>query len=107
MYRSCGQLIDPFMGRPTVTFHPTVSMSLDVGRFGAALNLSYLLTKDTSEGDLDLGDEIQLRAGLWGVAVPDLLDLIAEVGLSTPVDAPFEGPVFTSAELPLGVRAVN
>jgi hypothetical protein len=97
-----GQLVDPYMGNQSFTFTPWLNMNLDFSRFGLALDLGYLLTKDGNIGDLDLKDELQVRAGIWDTVWPDNLDLIVEALSATASAEPFGNANQSPLELLFG-----
>ena len=97
-----GQLVDPFMGRPNATFVPQLNASLDFGAGGAALNVGYVVTENQSAMNLDLYDELRFKLGGWLRAVPERLDLIAELNGATTAESPFGSARQSPLEAVLG-----
>jgi len=97
-----GQLVDPFMGRPNATFIPQLNASLDFGVGGAALNVGYVVTENQSALNLDLYDELRFKLGGWLRAVPETLDIIAELNGATTAEAPFGSARQSPLEAVLG-----
>ena len=99
-----GRLADPYLGRPSATFTPRLTASFDLGRFGFAANLGYLLTKNASVAGLDMKDELQCTLGGWYRAVPELLDMLVEGRFATTAADPFGRANRSPAELLGGAR---
>lgn len=100
-----------FSGERAVTFQPRVmgEFRLLENRFRILLNVGARIREATDLGNLRVGHELTFGAGLIGVVVPDVLDVVAEVvgatGFSTSMGrGGFFGRESTPVELIAGVR---
>ena len=93
-----GGMSDDYMGRDGVAFLPTLMASLNLGRWGVALDAATLIgTADHTFANLDTSNTLNIKGGAWVSVVEKKLDLIAESAIATPLDDLFgnsaEGPV--------------
>jgi len=84
-----GNQVDPYMGSASWTFAPWINLSLDFNRFGFVLDFGYRLVKDSNYMDINVDDQIRAKFGFWVGLVPQKLDLIGELMVSTSVGKPF------------------
>ncbi len=85
-----GHEIDPYMGSASWTFNPWLNLSVDLKRFGFALDFGYRVVKDSSYMDISIEDQIRIKFGFWAGLVPQKLDLIGEMNVATSIGAPFD-----------------
>lgn len=100
-----------FSGERAVTFLPRVmgEVRLLENRFRILLNVGARIRESTDLGNLRVGHELTFGAGLIGVAVPDVLDVVAEVVGATGFTSSmgrggFFGRENTPVEVMAGVR---
>ncbi len=85
-----GTQIDPYMGSASWTFAPWLNLSVDMPRFGFVFDFGYRLVKDSNWLDIAVDDQIRMKFGFWVGLVPQKLDLIGELMVSTSISKPFD-----------------